>query len=137
MVRSFREEFARMLRRLERRPAPVARLNATVLTGKLFAPVLAPLVEQLNARFGTRLRTVAVENDYFGPDIVVAGLVTGRDVLAARASVEGDFVVAPSSMFKSDEPVMLDGMTLGELEAELGLPVRVVDFDGFANLLGV
>ena len=137
MVRSFREEFARLLRRLERRPPAAPRsLNATVLTGKLFAPVLAPLLAQLNARFGTRLRALPVENDYFGPDIVVAGLVTGRDVLAARASVEGDFVVAPSSMFKSDEPVMLDGMTRGELESELGLPVRAVDFDGFAAMIG-
>ena len=138
MVRSFREEFARLMRRLERRPprAP-ERLNATVLTGKLFAPVLAPLLAELNARFGTRLRALAVENDYFGPDIVVAGLVTGRDVLAARASVEGDFVIAPSVMFKSDEPVMLDGMTHAELEAGLGLPVRAVDFEGFAALLGV
>ena len=137
MVRSFREEFARLLRRLERRPQRAAGLNATVLTGKLFAPVLAPLLAELNARFGTRLRAVAVENDYFGPDIVVAGLVTGRDVLAARDQIDGDFVVAPSSMFKSDEPVMLDGTALAELESELGLPVRAVDFDGFAALLGV
>jgi len=138
MVRSFREEFARLLRRLERRPprAPES-LNASVLTGKLFAPVLSPLLDQLNARSGTRLRAIAVENDYFGPDIVVAGLMTGRDVLAARDKIGGDFLVLPSVAFKSDEPVMLDGMTLGELEAELGLPVHAADFDGFARLLGV
>ncbi|MFN2480842.1 MAG: DUF512 domain-containing protein, partial [Pyrinomonadaceae bacterium] len=96
MVRSFREDFARLRRRLERRPprAP-SRLSATVVTGKLFAPVLAPLLEGLNSRFGTRLKTVAVENDYFGPDIVVAGLMTGRDVIAARDRIEGDFVVLP------------------------------------------
>ncbi|HEY9284600.1 MAG TPA: DUF512 domain-containing protein [Pyrinomonadaceae bacterium] len=135
MVRSFREEFARLLRRLGRRPprAPET-LNATVLTGKLFAPVLAPLVAGLNARFGTRLRVVAVENDYFGPDIVVAGLVTGRDVLAARARIGGDFVVLPSVAFKSDEPIMLDGTTHEELQRQLGLPVRALDFEGFARL---
>jgi putative radical SAM enzyme (TIGR03279 family) len=136
MVRSFREEFARLARRLERCPprAP-EKLSGSVLTGKLFAPVLAPLLGGLNARFGTRLRTVAVENDYFGSDISVAGLVTGRDVLAARASIEGDFVVAPSVMFKSDEPVMLDGTSLEGLAAGLGRPVYAVDFDGFARLL--
>ena len=136
MVRSFREEFARLVRRLERRPprAPES-LNASVLTGKLFAPVLAPLVGEVNARFGTRLKTVAVENDYFGPDIVVAGLITGRDVLAARSSVEGDFVILPSVSFKSDEPVMLDGTTRGELESQLGLPARALDLEGFGRLL--
>ena len=106
-----------------------------MLTGKLFAPVLAPMLERLNERFGSRLKTVAVENDYFGPDIVVAGLMTGRDVLAAREQIEGDFVVLPSAAFKSDEPVMLDGTTLGELREKLGLDVRPVDFAAFARLL--
>jgi putative radical SAM enzyme (TIGR03279 family) len=136
MVRSFEEEFARLRRRLERKPPrDAASLNATVLTGKLFAPVLAPMLEGLNERFGTRLKTVAVENDYFGPDIVVAGLMTGRDVIAARDQIEGDFVVLPSSALKSDEPVMLDGTTLGELERRLSLPVRAADFGAFADLL--
>ena len=136
MVRSFHEEFARLRRRLERRPpSDPARLNATVLTGRLFAPVLRPLLESLNERFGTRLRTLAVENLYFGPDIVVAGLMSGRDVLAVRSQIEGDSVILPASAFKSDEPVMLDGTTHGELERGLGLGVRALDFAGFARLL--
>jgi putative radical SAM enzyme (TIGR03279 family) len=136
MVRSFREDFARLWRKLERRPPQGAsRLNATVLTGKIFAPVLTPLLEHLNERFGTRLKTVALENQYFGPDIVVAGLMTGRDVLAARDQIEGDFVIVPSAAFKSDEPVMLDGTTLEELQESLGLPVRPLDFKTFARLL--
>jgi NifB/MoaA-like Fe-S oxidoreductase len=110
-------------------------LNATVLTGKLFAPVLAPLLTQLNERFGTRLRTAAVENDYFGPDIVVAGLMTGRDVVAARDKIAGDFVVLPSAAFKADEPVMLDGTTRDGLESRLGLPVRALDLQAFSRLL--
>jgi putative radical SAM enzyme (TIGR03279 family) len=136
MVRSFREDFARLRRRLERRAPPdAAGLRATVLTGKLFAPVLSPLLEGVNARFGTRLKTAAVENDYFGPDIVVAGLMTGRDVLAARERIEGDFVVLPGAAFKSDEPVMLDGTTLADLERLLGMPVRPLDFEGLSRLL--
>src|SRR3712207_7500908 len=73
MVRSFREEFARAVRRLEKRPPrDAARLHGTVLTGTLFAPVLGELVGRLNERFGTRLKVAAVENRYFGPEIVVA-----------------------------------------------------------------
>jgi putative radical SAM enzyme (TIGR03279 family) len=136
MVRSFKEDFARLWRRLERRPPrDASSLHATVLTGKLFAPVLAPLLERLNRRFGTRLKTVAVENDYFGPDIVVAGLMTGRDVLAVREQIDGDFVVLPSAAFKSDEPVMLDGTTLEQLSEDLRMPVRPADFAAFARLL--
>ena len=88
----------------------------------------------LNARTCARLKVVAVENKYFGPEIVVAGLLTGECVVAARASLEGDFVVIPTSAHKSDEPVMLDGTRLDELERRLGLPVRALDSEGFARL---
>ncbi len=137
MVRSFREEFAKLRRRLTRRPPPeaAARLNATVLTGSLFAPVLSELIKGLNEQTGSRLKVVAIENKYFGPEIVVAGLMTGSCVLAAREELAGDFVIIPQTAHKSDEPVMLDGMTLAELERGLGLPVRAVDFEGFARMV--
>jgi putative radical SAM enzyme (TIGR03279 family) len=135
MVRSFREEFARAMRRLEkRRTRDAASLHGTVLTGTLFAPVLAELVGGMNERLGTRLKVAAVENRYFGPEIVVAGLMTGECVLAARGQMEGDFVVIPKQAHKSDEPVMLDGTSLEDLSARLGLPVRALDLEGFAAM---
>src|SRR5438105_4488701 len=51
-----------------------------------------------------------------------------------RAKLEGDFVVIPTSAHKSDEPVMLDGTRLDELERRLGLTVRALDLEGFARL---
>src|SRR5918998_362212 len=57
MVRSFREDFARLLRRVEKSGVrDAAKLDGTILTGKLFAPVLSELVGELNRRTGTRLR---------------------------------------------------------------------------------
>lgn len=136
MVRSFYGDFARLWRKLERRPPRAPhKLHGTILTGTLFAPVLMDLIERLNERFGTRLCAVAVENQYFGSEIVVAGLMTGACVVAARSQIEGNFVILPSSAHKSDEPMMLDGMTLEELERRLGLPVRALDFDGLAKML--
>ncbi|HEV7905703.1 MAG TPA: DUF512 domain-containing protein [Pyrinomonadaceae bacterium] len=136
MVRSFYEDFRRLERKLERRPPTCpAKLDGTILTGKLFAPVLRDLIARLNERFGTRLRVLAVSNDYFGPDIVVAGLMTGKDVLAVREQIEGNFVIIPSVAFKSDEPIMLDGSLLPDLQKQLGLPLHVLDFSGFTALL--
>jgi NifB/MoaA-like Fe-S oxidoreductase len=97
--------------------------------------VLEELVGQLNERAGTRLKVVSVENRYFGSEIVVAGLMTGECVLAARESIEGDFVILPANAHKSDEPVMLDGTRLDDLSARLGLPVRALDLEGFSRLL--
>lgn len=136
MVRSFREEFARLTRRLEKNaPRDASRLHGTILTGALFEPVLSELIADLNERFGTRLKVTAVENRYFGSEIVVAGLMTGECVEAARENIEGDFVVLPSTAHKSDEPVMLDGTRLEDLERKLGLPLRALDFEGFARMV--
>jgi len=137
MVRSFANEFEKLVRKLERSGGVVdARaLSGTIMTGTLFAPVLRPLIARLNTSFGTRLSVAAVENLYFGGDVSVAGLVTGGDLLAARAQVSGDFVIIPRTMLKSDEAVMLDGMKLEEVEAEFGVPVKAVDVKSFSSLI--
>ena len=136
MVRSFREDFERLLRRVGKaRPEGASRLHGTILTGALFAPVLEELTHRLNGLAGTRLRVVAVENRYFGPEIVVAGLMTGECVTAVRGELEGDFVVIPKTAHKSDEPVMLDGTRLDELERKMGLPVRALDLEGFGRMV--
>jgi putative radical SAM enzyme (TIGR03279 family) len=136
MVRSFDNEFNALWRRLERRPPQhPARLYGTIMTGNLFAPVLKKLIERLNARFGTRLHVVGVENQYFGGDVSVAGLLTGSCYLNALDQVRGSFLVIPSASLKSGESVMLDGMTLDEFERELGLPVHALDFPSFARML--
>jgi putative radical SAM enzyme (TIGR03279 family) len=137
MVRSFSNDFDKLLRGLERNPPKnPARLHGTVMTGTLFAPALKNLVDRLNAATGTRLSVVGVENRYFGGDVSVAGLLTAECYLAARASVRGKFVIIPASSLKSGEEVMLDGTTLDEFERQIGLPVRALDFASFAQAVG-
>lgn len=136
MVRSFYEDFNRLWRKLERRaPARADKLHGTILTGTLFAPVLSDLIARLNERFGTRLSVAAVENDYFGAEIVVAGLMTGACIRKLRDRIKGDFVIVPRAAFKSDESIMLDGTTLVDLERQLGCAVHAADFDAVACML--
>jgi len=134
MVRAFVKEFARVTKRIEQNGSANPR-RGTILTGTLFAPVLQKLVQKLNNQFGTQLIVEPVENGYFGGDVSVAGLLTGRDLLAARARVKGEFVLIPRQMLKSDEEIMLDGMKLGEVAEGLGVPVHAINLDQFAGLL--
>ncbi len=136
MVRSFDSDFNSLLHRLERRPLKEpAKIFGTVLTGSLFAPELRKIVNKLNTRCGTRIHVEAVENHYFGGDVSVAGLLTGGDFLSARGQVRGDFVIIPKHTLKSDEEIMLDGMTLEALQAKFGVPIYPTDLDSFAGLL--
>ena len=136
MVRAFVKEFASVTKRIERDGSPnLHNKSGTILTGTLFAPVLRKLVEKLNKQSGSRLIVEPVENGYFGGDVSVAGLLTGRDLLAACERVKGEFVLIPRQMLKSDEDIMLDGMRIGEVAEALGVPVHAINLDQFAGLL--
>ena len=133
MVRSFANEFEALMRRLERKPLRnPEKLFGTIMTGTIFAPVLRKQVERMNRRFDTRLQVVAVENEYFGGDVSVAGLLTGGDFVAAREQVRGEFAIIPRVTLKSDEPVMLDGMRFEEVQKRFAVPLYAFDFASLA-----
>jgi putative radical SAM enzyme (TIGR03279 family) len=106
-------------------------LNGTILTGEMFAPILREQIEKLNALIGSKLRVLAVPNTYFGGDVAVAGLLTGQDFIKMKDKIEGDFVTIPKHTIKSDEPILLDGMTFDELKSHFKVPVLPVDLKDF------
>lgn len=136
MVRSFANEFAALVRRLEREQwTSASNTSGTIFTGTLFAPVLRKMIDRLNEKFGTRLVVEALENSYFGGDVSVAGLLTGQELVQARQRVTGDFVCIPRQMLKSDDAIMLDGMKLDEVSRALGQPVHAINLKELATLL--
>ena len=135
MVRSFESDFAKHLKRMTRQPRSSLGLRGSILTGTMFSPILEELIGKLNAQTGTAIDVVGIENNYFGGDVSVAGLLTGGDLLAARERITGDFALIPKTMLKSDEEIFLDGMSLAELQNKLGIPVQPVDLDSFAAFL--
>ena len=139
MVRSFINQFQSLMRRMDRAKAseatPERSVCGTIMTGTLFAPVLEQLIDGMNQRFGTRLKVVAVRNEYFGGDVSVAGLLTGGDFLAARGEVSGDFVIIPKVALKSDEAIMLDGMRFEALREEFDVPLHACDFQDLVSTI--
>jgi putative radical SAM enzyme (TIGR03279 family) len=136
MVRSFANEFKKLMRQLEcKTSATVSQTPGTIFTGTLFAPELKKMIDKLNARFGTRLIVEPLENSYFGGDVSVAGLLTGQDLLRARDRVMGKFVLIPRQMLKSDEAIMLDGMNIAEVSRAVGQPVHAVSLQELPTLL--
>lgn len=122
MVRQFLDEFAGLLRR-----KPVENFNglrATIVTGKIFAPILTESVAGFNARFGSRLEVVAVENRYLGKGITVAGLLSGSDIVTAMNGRDyGEFLMIPSEAMIHDDSLFLDDLRRADVEAALGVRV--------------
>jgi putative radical SAM enzyme (TIGR03279 family) len=102
-----------------------ARAPITVLTGTYGEAVLAPLLPALAEQAGTRVRLLAVENQFFGGNIGVTGLLTGADVTRALDGVDaGDRVLLPDVVLSNDQ--FLDGSSV----ADLPRPVEIVATDG-------
>jgi NifB/MoaA-like Fe-S oxidoreductase len=108
--------------RLPSAPAGADSRPVTIMTGTYGARVLAPLVAS-HPRKDVELRPV--ENDFFGGNIGVAGLLTGEDLARALESVPASSrCLVPDACL--NEGRFLDGLTL----ADLPRPVEVVPSDG-------
>ena len=112
------------------------KLFGTILTGEMFAPIMAEQIEKYNELAGAKLKVLAVQNTYFGGDVSVAGLLSGRDYLNVANKVIGDFAVIPKHTIKSDEPVLIDGMMFNELKSKFPVPIYEFDIDDLLNFLG-
>src|ERR1051325_3483218 len=136
MVRAFENGFRALMKKAAKRASASAnKLHGTIFTGTLFAPALTAAIDDFNHSFGTRLSVAAVTNDYFGGDVSVAGLLTGGDFLSAQNRIQGDFVIIPKTTLKSDEDIMLDGMSLADLSAKLGVSVYPLDLKSFTQFV--
>jgi putative radical SAM enzyme (TIGR03279 family) len=117
-------------------PVGVKYGRTTLVCGELAAPVLRPVVDELNALVGSQVRVQPVVNNWYGV-VTVSGLLTGRDVVeqlgaadqtAGRngdASLLGEVVLLPRVMFDNSGRVTLDDMTPAQIEGALGVPVAV------------
>ena len=131
LMRSLEDDFLAGLATVD---VPARFSPFTIATGTAAAPFLRVLVQRAMGDYpGLRGQVIAVENDVFGHTIDVAGLLTGQDISAQlRGRDLGDRVLIPIHMMRHGETVFLDDYTVERLSRELGVPVQVVDEDGFA-----
>lgn len=104
----------------------------SIATGKLAAPFIRENISHIQKLYpGIEVNVYSIRNDFFGEMITVSGLVTGQDLKKQLAGRElGECLLIPCNMLRAGENVFLDDVTVEELEAELGVPVEVVDEDG-------
>jgi putative radical SAM enzyme (TIGR03279 family) len=127
MTAALRAAFEEELSEIAAAPVRTGRLS--VATGVL----AAPLLKELAVRVPAQTDVYAVPNDFFGPEVTVAGLVTGRDVINALHGRDlGDRLLIPESMLRAGEPVFLDDVTTAQVRDALGVPVQAVPVTGDA-----
>ena len=129
MIRSLLDEFTEAFSRAK--PDSACR-DVALATGRLMAPILRRLFEVLPDKFpNTRVTVYDIRNDFFGESITVAGLLTGRDIIAQLTGLPAaDRLLLPSALLRSSENVLLDDVTVSDIEKALQTTVRIVKSDG-------
>ena len=129
MLRSLEGDFMAVLDDEELPDSPTPFIIAT---GTSAAPHLQMLLERAQSRFpGLQGEVVAINNDFFGHTIDVAGLLTGQDLSAQlKGRTAGKRVLIPLHMLRHGETVFLDDYTVERLSEELGCSVEIVGIDG-------
>ena len=83
---------------------------------------------------GENVKIYPIENNFFGKTVTVAGLVTGGDLiqqLLPHKAHLGEELLIPAVMLRADGDMFLDDVTPAEVEAALGVKVRVIAVDGY------
>jgi len=131
LLRLFETEFREALKPVSRAIKPFS-----IATGVSAAPFLTELLNKAKKTVGAFDYDVfPIVNDFFGHTIDVAGLVTGRDIIARlRGKNLKNRLLLPKTMLRDGETCLLDDITLADIERELGVPVAAVETDGAALL---
>jgi putative radical SAM enzyme (TIGR03279 family) len=119
MLRSMLDTWQRLLAGQARSaPPPTARRVAWV-TGHLAAPALERMADQWQRFAGWRPLVVVVDNEFFGEQVTVSGLLSGADLVRALHALPEDLedVVLPRGVFGFDGRETIDGVSAEEVGA--------------------
>lgn len=131
MVRSLTEEVKEYLECLTEDKRVLGK-EISFATGVLAAPIIEGLFDRVREKYPqVRGRVYTIINDFFGHDITVAGLLTGRDIIGQlKGKPLGKYLILPDVLLRSGEDVLLDDVRVKDIEETLQIPVRIVQSDG-------
>ena len=115
LTRSFLDEWQETLATMG---SYQANADAVIPVGESAYLVLQPLMEQLNAKYGSKHRFMPVKNSFFGGKVNVTGLLTAGDILQTLATEQNEQnrrVILPSVVLNNDK-LFLDDKSLEQFK---------------------
>lgn len=105
----------------------------SIATGQAAGPLMKNIVDIATKKWHNLYCNVhTIDNRFFGGHITVTGLVTGGDLIdQLKGQSLGEELLISASMLRHEKDRFLDDVTVEQVEAALGLPIRVVENDGY------
>lgn len=106
--------------------------NLTLATGKAAYSFISELCNEISRKFtNTNIKVFLIENDFFGENITVSGLLTGKDIINQLKDKKlSKYLFIPGNSLRTDDTVFLDDIDIKDIERELEVKVIVSDSNG-------
>ncbi len=129
MLRSFKEEFYSCLNDIS---GDERAKELSIATGVLASPYITSMVNEIMNKFSNiKIHIYTIENDFFGKNITVAGLITGGDLTnQLKNKVLGKALLLPDVLLRHGEHILLDDITIEDIERTLQTSISIVQSDG-------
>ncbi len=142
LCREFDEYIGEHAAELDKQWTGHAPRHVSIATGKCAAGHIKKMAQVLEKRYnGLRVSVYDIENEFFGENVTVTGLLTGQDIYGQLKDREtGSELLISRSMLKSGEELFLDDYTVSGLSSDLGVKVTIVENDGsdlIRKILGI
>jgi putative radical SAM enzyme (TIGR03279 family) len=126
MVRLLLDTWRAVRRRLpERLSAP---RHLSMACGTLAYPVLASVVEEMNRIQNLRIDLYPIENQLFGKEVTVSGLIAGEDLIGRLQDAPlGDMLILPRVMFDRAGELTLDDVPVEAIAQRLHARLHIAD----------
>jgi len=131
MCRLFKQQVEELLDEYKGKK-PVAE-EITLVTGVAAYNLIEELAKKIMEKLPLKINVVKIINSFFGERITVSGLTTGKDIIDQLKGKNFKNIIIPNNMI-NDNNVMLDDLTIEDLEKELNAEIAVCDVDGEALL---
>lgn len=124
LISVFEKEFEGIKKKLPKKINIYREVN--VITGILAKEFMKKITDELNNIENLRVNLYAIENNFFGKDITVTGLITGTDLIGQlKGKCLRHDIIIPKVMLKNNSDLFLDNISISEVEKQLGINIKV------------
>lgn len=117
MISLFEYEFKKAFNNLKN----IEYKEISILTGVLAYDFMCSISKAIADKFKVRINVYKIENEFFGSEITVSGLITGTDIInQLREKSLGEIVLIPKNALRFEDTVFLDDVLISDLEVKLG-----------------
>ena len=130
MMRLFWNEAQEELARVN--PTDSAPGHISLVTAPSASAYIQRLVRELEEKIpGRQIDVHVIVNHFFGENITVTGLLTGQDIIAQlKGKPLGDKLLLPGNLLRAEGDLLLDDLSLADIEKALQIPVDIVKSSG-------